>query len=109
MMTNDQPPGPKSCDTVRLAIRLRVRRISCSFGLSRLAENAGSYRDVWLDQKKAHRDGGDLACCIDDGLRGLRLGKDLEAEALISNSGVDAVPHPPRRGLRDHDVDLQAD
>jgi hypothetical protein len=52
---------------------------------------------VWLDSTKAHTDGGGLACCIDDALRGLRLGIDLEAEALISNSGVDAYRIARRR------------
>jgi len=66
MMTNDQPhsvmrqgwrrrrprrPKANNCDTVRLAIRLRVRRISCTFGLSRLAEKAGSCREVRLESK----------------------------------------------------------
>ena len=40
-----------NCDTVRLAIRLRFRRISCTFGLSRLAEKAGSCREVRLESK----------------------------------------------------------
>ena len=52
---------------------------------------------MWLNSTKAHTDGGGLACCIDDALRGLRLGIDLVAEALISNSGVDAYRIARRR------------
>jgi hypothetical protein len=47
-------PHTKNCDTVRLAIRLRSRRISCSFGLSRLAEKAGSSRDCPARCEKSH-------------------------------------------------------
>jgi hypothetical protein len=47
-------PHSTNCDTVRLAIRLRSRRISCSFGLSRLAEKAGSYPDCPARYEKSH-------------------------------------------------------
>jgi hypothetical protein len=94
-------PHTKNCDTVRLAIRLRSRRISCSFGLSRLAEKAGSYRDCPARYEKSHLPHMSRAACH-AGRVLIRLPPRIGYNASVVRPQAQRLFPPARGGDEEH-------
>lgn len=80
---------------MRLAIRLRARRISCSVGLSRLTEKQGpiggrfSLRAIAAEMAAQEGYLGFMICVMDWSTRGLNKARDALPFAKLTNDGDD--------------------